>query len=104
MSSIKSQQPSGNGRRRSSPLVRRIANDHNVDIGQIAGSGIGGRVTKDDILGYIEHGEVRLKPDPTGSLQARPPQPRPTGSDRVEKLSVMNNKEATEYLLQFLND
>jgi len=99
VSSIESPQPSGNGRRRSSPLVRRIAKDHNVDIGQIAGSGIGGRVTKDDILGYIERGEVRLKPDPTGSLQARPPQPRPTGSDRVEKLSVMRKKIAEHMIL-----
>ena len=99
VSSIEPPQPSGNGRRRSSPLVRRIAKDHNVDIGQIAGSGIGGRVTKDDILGYIERGEVRLKPDPTGSLQARPPQPRPMGNDRVEKLSVMRKKIAEHMIL-----
>jgi 2-oxoglutarate dehydrogenase E2 component (dihydrolipoamide succinyltransferase) len=99
VSSIKSEQPSGNGRRRSSPLVRRIAKDHNIDIGQIAGSGIGGRVTKDDILGYIEGGEVRLKPDLTGSPQARSPQPRPTGSDRVEKLSVMRKKIAEHMIL-----
>ena len=99
VSSIESLQPSGNGRRRSSPLVRRIAKDHNVDIEQIAGSGIGGRITKDDILGYIERGEVRLKPDPTGSLQARSPQPRPTGSDRVEKLSVMRKKIAEHMIL-----
>ena len=38
---------------RSSPLVRRIAKEHNVDISQIRGTGIGGRVTKDDILGFI---------------------------------------------------
>jgi 2-oxoglutarate dehydrogenase E2 component (dihydrolipoamide succinyltransferase) len=41
-------------RQKSSPLVRRIARDHNVDITQIPGSGIGGRVTKHDILGFIE--------------------------------------------------
>ncbi len=41
-------------RQKSSPLVRRIAREHNVDIGQISGSGIGGRVTKHDILGFIE--------------------------------------------------
>ncbi len=41
-------------RQKSSPLVRRIAREHNVDIGQLTGSGIGGRVTKHDILGYIE--------------------------------------------------
>src|ERR1044071_9803103 len=55
-SSITPEQPAGNGRRRSSPLVRRIAKDHNVDITQISGSGIGGRVTKHDILDYIEEG------------------------------------------------
>ena len=37
---------------RSSPLVRKIAKEHNVDISQIHGTGIAGRVTKDDILGY----------------------------------------------------
>jgi 2-oxoglutarate dehydrogenase E2 component (dihydrolipoamide succinyltransferase) len=41
-------------RQRSSPLVRRIAREHNVDITQLSGSGIGGRVTKNDILQFIE--------------------------------------------------
>jgi pyruvate dehydrogenase E2 component (dihydrolipoamide acetyltransferase) len=40
-------------RERSSPLVRKIAKEHHVDIGQIQGTGIAGRVTKDDILGFI---------------------------------------------------
>ena len=40
-------------RQKSSPLVRRIARENNVDITHIHGSGIGGRVTKDDILGYL---------------------------------------------------
>jgi 2-oxoglutarate dehydrogenase E2 component (dihydrolipoamide succinyltransferase) len=43
-------------RQRSSPLVRRIAKEHNVDIRQISGTGISGRVTKNDILGFIETG------------------------------------------------
>jgi pyruvate dehydrogenase E2 component (dihydrolipoamide acetyltransferase) len=93
----KPEQPAGNGRRRSSPLVRRIAKEHSVDIAQIAGSGIGGRVTKQDILGYIERGEVRLKPQPTGP--ARPTVLRPTGADRVEKLSVMRKKIAEHMVL-----
>jgi pyruvate dehydrogenase E2 component (dihydrolipoamide acetyltransferase) len=41
-------------RQRSSPLVRRIAREHNVDISQLHGTGIAGRVTKSDILGYLE--------------------------------------------------
>ncbi len=38
----------------SSPLVRRIAQEHQVDISQLHGTGISGRVTKNDILSYIE--------------------------------------------------
>src|SRR5690348_13185708 len=61
-------------RHKSSPLVRKIAKEHNVDIGQIAGSGIGGRVTKQDILGFIDNGGA-------ASQQARPtthePAPQP---------------------------
>jgi 2-oxoglutarate dehydrogenase E2 component (dihydrolipoamide succinyltransferase) len=40
-------------RQRLSPLVRRIAREHDVDVSQIHGSGLGGRVTKHDILGHI---------------------------------------------------
>ena len=39
---------------RSSPVVRRIAAEHHVDIREVPGTGIGGRVTKQDILGHIE--------------------------------------------------
>ena len=43
---------------RSSPLVRRIAKDNNLDISQIGGTGMGGRITKDDALGYLgQHGK-----------------------------------------------
>ena len=39
---------------RSSPVVRKIAAEHNVDIRQVPGTGIAGRVTKQDILGHLE--------------------------------------------------
>jgi 2-oxoglutarate dehydrogenase E2 component (dihydrolipoamide succinyltransferase) len=39
---------------RSSPVVRKIAAEHQLDIREVAGTGIGGRVTKQDILGHIE--------------------------------------------------
>ncbi|MPZ17186.1 MAG: 2-oxoglutarate dehydrogenase, E2 component, dihydrolipoamide succinyltransferase [Luteitalea sp.] len=41
-------------RRKSSPLVRKIAREHNVEIAQISGTGINGRVTKADILKFID--------------------------------------------------
>jgi pyruvate dehydrogenase E2 component (dihydrolipoamide acetyltransferase) len=43
-------------RTKSSPLVRRIAAEHGVEISQLSGSGIAGRVTKRDIIGFIEGG------------------------------------------------
>jgi 2-oxoglutarate dehydrogenase E2 component (dihydrolipoamide succinyltransferase) len=99
-SSIAPEQPSGNGRRRSSPLVRRIAKDHNVDIAQVSGSGIGGRVTKHDILGYLEEGRLKATPATTAPATARAPQiVRPAGGDRVEKMSVMRKKIAEHMIL-----
>lgn len=41
---------------KSSPVVRKIAAEHQVDISSIEGSGIGGRVTRDDIMAHIEGG------------------------------------------------
>ena len=51
-------------RQKSSPLVRRIARDHDVDIRQLQGTGISGRVTKRDILGYLESGAPKQAPAP----------------------------------------
>ena len=44
------------GARFVSPVVARIAAEHNVDVAQVSGTGRGGRVTKKDILGFIESG------------------------------------------------
>src|SRR5262245_22633057 len=43
-------------RRKSTPLVRKIAAEHNIDIASVQGTGHAGRVTKEDILGFIESG------------------------------------------------
>ncbi len=40
---------------RSSPLVRKLAREHNVDLNQIKGTGTGGRVTKQDVLDHVDH-------------------------------------------------
>ena len=44
----------GDGRRRLSPAVRRLAREHDVDLSLIAGTGMGGRITRDDVLNYLE--------------------------------------------------
>jgi 2-oxoglutarate dehydrogenase E2 component (dihydrolipoamide succinyltransferase) len=46
-------------KQKSTPLVRRIAAEHNVDISGVAGSGFAGRVTKNDIMSYIEQGGAK---------------------------------------------
>src|SRR5207247_2988922 len=43
---------------RSSPLVRKIAREHNVSLSQVSGSGLGGRITKQDIMAFIEGQET----------------------------------------------
>jgi 2-oxoglutarate dehydrogenase E2 component (dihydrolipoamide succinyltransferase) len=57
---------------RSSPVVRKIAAEHNVDISGIPGTGISGRVTKQDILGHLE-----TKAAPTTTPPATPPAAAP---------------------------
>src|SRR5262244_3839599 len=52
-------------RRKSTPLVRKIAAEHQVDISQIPGTGFAGRVTKQDILGFIERAPAGAPAPPT---------------------------------------
>jgi len=63
---------------RSSPVVRKIAAEHNVDIRQIPGTGIAGRVTKQDILGHIETRPGSASPTPSAGPSPAPPPPAAT--------------------------
>jgi pyruvate dehydrogenase E2 component (dihydrolipoamide acetyltransferase) len=66
--------PSGNGRTFVSPVVARIAAEHGVDPASVPGTGTGGRVTKKDILSYIESGPP-APPEPAPAPAAPPPPP-----------------------------
>ena len=102
-------------RSKSSPLVRNIAKQHGIDITRISGSGISGRVTKQDIMSFIESGaalrpqDLLRKDAPTApSVSHQVPTPQPAVKkpdyaaplpvamleDRVEKMSVMRKKIA----------
>ena len=50
----KPQESSGDEETRSSPLVRKIAREHGVSLSQISGTGLGGRITKQDIMAFVE--------------------------------------------------
>jgi pyruvate dehydrogenase E2 component (dihydrolipoamide acetyltransferase) len=55
---------------RSSPLVRKIAKDKNLDLTQVPGTGAGGRITKDDVLAYIEKPAAKAAPAPVSAPPA----------------------------------
>jgi pyruvate dehydrogenase E2 component (dihydrolipoamide acetyltransferase) len=62
---------------RSSPLVRRIAKEHNVDLTQVQGTGLGGRISKTDILTYLASGEAsrqspEVSPPPSEAQSIQP--------------------------------
>ncbi|HKP46694.1 MAG TPA: dihydrolipoamide acetyltransferase family protein [Pyrinomonadaceae bacterium] len=86
-------------RTKSSPLVRKIAQEHGVDIAKLEGTGMSGRVTKNDILSFIESGAPAASPARTSSapaMQELPSAPsvKPSEGDRVEQMSVMRKKIA----------
>ena len=70
-------------RRKSTPLVRRIAAEHDVDIADIEGTGHAGRVTKQDIMSFIEKGgKPAAKPAAAGAAK-QPQKAAATGGPSV---------------------
>jgi 2-oxoglutarate dehydrogenase E2 component (dihydrolipoamide succinyltransferase) len=97
-------------RARSTPLVRKIAAEHDVDLAGIPGTGYAGRVTKQDILTYIETG----KRAPAGSAPSAPSAPtagagkggevahpvvEPWPGDRVEPMSKIRKLTADHMIV-----
>jgi 2-oxoglutarate dehydrogenase E2 component (dihydrolipoamide succinyltransferase) len=76
-----------------SPLVRKLAREHNIDLSQVKGTGAGGRITKQDV-------EARLAPAAPPAAPATPPLP-PAGAPRtrIEPLSPMRIKIAEHMVL-----
>lgn len=67
--------PSTNGRTFVSPVVAKIASEHGVDPSQVQGTGRGGRVTKKDILNFIESGAQPQAAPAAAASPAAPAQP-----------------------------
>ena len=88
-------------RTKSSPLVRRMAAEHGVDIAALSGSGIAGRVTKKDLTAYLESGPPAAAPSsPRPSMYApagfdyQPPVVTPWPGDVVEPMSKIRKLTA----------
>jgi pyruvate dehydrogenase E2 component (dihydrolipoamide acetyltransferase) len=85
-------------RTKSSPLVRRMAAEHGVEISALSGSGIAGRVTKKDLVEFLESGAKTPSATPAvatggngggGRAVHEGPLPEPWSGDRVEPMSKM---------------
>ena len=92
-------------RTKSSPLVRKIAAEHGIEIGGLSGSGVAGRVTKKDILQHLESGApartiVQPSPAPLSSMYVpggygyEPPVVQPWPGDVVEPMSKIRRLTA----------
>jgi 2-oxoglutarate dehydrogenase E2 component (dihydrolipoamide succinyltransferase) len=99
-------------RQRSSPLVRKIAKDNNVDISRLHGTGIAGRVTKRDILDFIAQSVTSGASAAPAPQQGAPPQPGPASRPGpallpggggvpglVQPMSVMRRKIAEHMVM-----
>jgi pyruvate dehydrogenase E2 component (dihydrolipoamide acetyltransferase) len=79
------QRTAGNGDKiRSSPLVRRMAREQNIDLSQVSGTGAGGRISKQDILAAAEGGARAAAPAEPAAPAARPTMPPPTAGGAAE--------------------
>jgi 2-oxoglutarate dehydrogenase E2 component (dihydrolipoamide succinyltransferase) len=96
-------EPSGNGRF-VSPVVARIASEHGIDPNQVPGTGRGGRVTKQDILAFVDEGPQqaapaapRAAPEAAPAPEAPKPAPKaapapaapPSAGETLEPISAM---------------
>jgi 2-oxoglutarate dehydrogenase E2 component (dihydrolipoamide succinyltransferase) len=64
-----------------SPLVRKLASEHGVDLGQVAGTGTGGRITKGDVMAFVA-GRGAAAPAASGAAAPMPQAPPPPGPMR----------------------
>ncbi|NDJ12029.1 MAG: 2-oxoglutarate dehydrogenase, E2 component, dihydrolipoamide succinyltransferase [Acidobacteriia bacterium] len=89
-----------------SPLVRKMARENNVDLTKITGTGAGGRITKDDVEGYLKGAApaaaapVAAAARPAAPVSAPPvSSPAPTAKTRVEPMSNMRIKIAEHMVM-----
>jgi pyruvate dehydrogenase E2 component (dihydrolipoyllysine-residue acetyltransferase) len=110
------QDVSGNGKTFVSPVVARIAAEHGIDVGSVRGTGQGGRVTKKDILAFVERGAPaptapspaaptappEEKAAPAAPAAAASPQPEAVAGEQLEPMTAMR-KGIAEHMRRSLD-
>ncbi len=78
------------------PVVARIAAEHNIDVSQVAGTGRNGRVTKKDIMAYIESGAAERAKSAPAAADDLPPWERPGTGDLFKPTDDLYRQAAPE--------
>jgi 2-oxoglutarate dehydrogenase E2 component (dihydrolipoamide succinyltransferase) len=77
-----------------SPVVARIAAEHGVDLSQVSGTGLNARITKNDILNYVQRGKSAASP-----VRAEAPSLKPAAGDELVKHTVIRRQIAERMVL-----
>jgi 2-oxoglutarate dehydrogenase dihydrolipoamide succinyltransferase (E2 component) len=88
-------------RARLSPAVRKLAAEHGIDPASLRGSGMGGRVTRDDVLAAVGEGRQEMTPPAPAKPAGPAPAPADAKRDELVKLSVMR-KSIAEHMVRSL--
>jgi 2-oxoisovalerate dehydrogenase E2 component (dihydrolipoyl transacylase) len=91
----------GNGGARLSPAVRKLAAEHNLDPTRVQGTGMGGRVTRDDILAAVGGAQTTAAPTREQAPTAAPQPQRDGSREELVKLSIMRRSIA-EHMVRSL--
>ena len=84
-----------------SPLVRRMARENNIDLTKVRGTGAGGRITKEDLEGFLKGGAAAPAATPAAA-QAPPPAPKFSfdgAKTRVEPMTTLRQKIAEHMVM-----
>ena len=73
-----------------SPVVRRLVNDHGINIDALQGTGPGGRITREDVLDYIDRNGLAVQPAP---VAAPAPAPTPASAATPRSASTLGDRE-----------
>ncbi|HEY8758175.1 MAG TPA: dihydrolipoamide acetyltransferase family protein, partial [Candidatus Limnocylindria bacterium] len=101
--------PSSNGDVRATPVVRKLASEHGVDLDQVQGTGLNGRVTRQDVEQFVaqlqSQPEAQAQPQPQAQPQAarpaavQPEMPQPMAGDEAMPLTQMRKAIANAMVL-----
>jgi 2-oxoisovalerate dehydrogenase E2 component (dihydrolipoyl transacylase) len=91
------------GRSRLSPAVRRLAEEHGVDISTLGGSGLGGRVTREDVLAFVaSRPPPAAEPAPPASAPAPVPQVAAEPEDQLVKVGAVR-RQIAEHMVRSIH-